>query len=79
LITDDRYTKAIINTARVARLATVDIECKPHLVSVVFVYDNDHDFYFIPINEKIKRSRPENLKRLRNIKENPNVVILIDE
>ncbi|HEY7570567.1 MAG TPA: pyridoxamine 5'-phosphate oxidase family protein [Nitrososphaeraceae archaeon] len=54
MITDDTYTKAIINTARVARLATVDIECKPHLVSVVFVYDNDHDFYFISINEKTK-------------------------
>jgi len=58
----------LINTARVARLSTVDLECKPHLVPVVFVYDNDHDFYFIPIDEKTKRSRPENLKRVKNIK-----------
>ena len=78
-MTDDRYPKTIINTARIARLATVDLECKPHLVPVVFVYDNDGDFYFIPIDEKTKRSRPENLKRVRNIKENPNVALLIDE
>jgi PPOX class probable F420-dependent enzyme len=73
------YPKTIINTARLARLATVDLECKPHLVPVVYVYDNDRDFYFIPIDEKTKRSRPENLKRVKNIKENPNVALLIDE
>src|SRR6476661_91977 len=78
-MTDDTYPKTIINTARVARLSTVDLECKPHLVPVVFAYDNDHDFYFIPIDEKTKRSRPENLKRVKNIKENPNVALLIDE
>lgn len=78
-MTDDTYPKTIINTARVARLTTVDLECKPHLVPVVFVYDNDRDFYFIPIDEKTKRSRPENLKRVRNIKENPNVALLMDE
>ena len=78
-MTDDTYPKTIIHKARVARLATVDLECMPHLVPVVFVFDNDHGFYFIPIDEKSKRSRPENLKRVRNIKENPNVALLIDE
>ncbi|HEY7571506.1 MAG TPA: TIGR03668 family PPOX class F420-dependent oxidoreductase [Nitrososphaeraceae archaeon] len=78
-MTDNIYPKTIINTARLARLATVDLECKPHLVPVVYVYDNDRDFYFLPIDEKTKRSRPENLKRVKNIKENPNVALLIDE
>ena len=78
-MTDDTYPKTIINSARVARLATVDLENKPHLVPVVFVYDNNRDFYFIPIDEKTKRSRPENLKRVKNIKENPKVALLIDE
>ena len=73
------HIKTIINKAKVARLATVDIKCTPYLVPVVFVFDNDNDYYFIPINEKTKRSRPENLKRVRNIKENPNVALLIDE
>ena len=76
---NDTYLKTIINKARVARLATVDLECMPHLVPVVFVFDSDGSFYFIPIDEKSKRSRPENLKRVRNIKENPNVALLIDE
>ena len=73
------HIKTIINEANVARLATVDIKCTPYLVPVVFVLDNDNDCYFIPIDEKTKRSRPENLKRVRNIQENPNVALLIDE
>ena len=76
---NDTYFKTIIDKARVARLSTVDLECKPHLVPVVFVYDNDHDFYFIPIDEKTKRSRPEKLKRAKNIQQNPNVALLVDE
>jgi PPOX class probable F420-dependent enzyme len=47
------------------------------LISVVFVYDND--YYFIPIDQKSKRSKPENLKRVKNIQQNPNVALLIDE
>ena len=73
------HIKTIISKAKVARLATVDIKCAPYLVPVVFVLDNDNDYYFIPIDEKTKRSRPENLKRVRNIQENPNVALLIDE
>ena len=73
------HIKTIISKAKVARLATVDIKCTPYLVPVVFVLDNDNDYYFIPIDEKTKKSRPENLKRVRNIQENPNVALLIDE
>ena len=74
---NDSYLKTIIDKATVARLATVDSECKPHLIPVVFVFDND--CYFIPIDEKTKRSRPEKLKRVKNIQQNPNVALLIDE
>ena len=74
---NDTYFKTIIDKARVARLATVDIEFKPHLIPVVFVFDNGR--YFIPIDEKTKRSRPEKLKRAKNIQQNPNVALLVDE
>ena len=74
---NDTYLKTIIDKATVARLATVDSECKPHLIPVVFVFDND--CYFIPIDEKTKRSKPEKLKRAKNIQQNPNVALLIDE
>jgi PPOX class probable F420-dependent enzyme len=76
-VINDPYIKMIIDKARVARLATVDSECKPHLIPVVFVFDNH--CYFIPIDEKTKRSRPEKLKRAKNIQQNPNVALLIDE
>jgi PPOX class probable F420-dependent enzyme len=70
--------RAIICGARVARLATVDSEnCKPYLVPVVFIYDGNN--FYIPIDEKAKRSKPENLKRVKNIHTNPNVALLIDE
>jgi PPOX class probable F420-dependent enzyme len=78
LINDIRL-KAIINKAKVARLATVDSEGKPHLVPVVFVYDGEH--YYIPIDKKTKQkpSEPEKLKRVKNIQTNPNIALLIDE
>ena len=61
MMIDDTYPKTIIHKARVARLATVDLECVPHLVLVVFVFDDTHDFFFILIDEKTKRSRPEQI------------------
>ncbi len=67
----------IIERARVARLATIDSELKPHLVPVVFVFDGNH--FFIPVDEKRKTAKPEKLKRMRNIQDNPNVTLLIDE
>ena len=66
-----------IERARVARLATIDSEFKPHLVPVVFVFDGNH--FFIPVDEKRKTAKPEKLKRIRNIQDNPNVTLLIDE
>ena len=66
-----------IKRARVARLATVDSEFKPHMVPVVFVFDGNN--FFIPIDEKRKTAKPEKLKRIRNIQNNPNVALLIDE
>ena len=38
----NEYTKSVIDRARVARLATVDSESKPHLVPVVFVFDGNN-------------------------------------
>jgi len=68
--------KEFIERARVARLATVDFASKPHLVPVVFVFDANH--FFIPVDAKRKTAKPEKLKRIKNIKHNPNVALLID-
>lgn len=66
-----------IERARVARLATIDSEFRPHLVPVVFVFNGNH--FFIPVDKKRKTAKPEKLKRIRNIQDNPNVTLLIDE
>jgi PPOX class probable F420-dependent enzyme len=66
-----------IQRARVARLATIDSEFKPHVVPVVFVFDGNH--FFIPLDEKRKTTKPERLKRIKNIQYNPDVALLIDQ
>jgi PPOX class probable F420-dependent enzyme len=67
---------AFINRHRVARLASADANGVPHLVPIVYALIGDV-FYFV-VDEKRKRTRT-GLKRLRNIAENPQVALLIDE
>ena len=61
-------------SARVARLATVDPEGRPHVVPICFVLDGDT--LYTAVDEKPKRTRL--LKRLANIEANPRVEVLID-
>jgi PPOX class probable F420-dependent enzyme len=76
-MSNDTYVGSLEDRARVARLATVDPENKPHVVPVVFVFDGT--YYYIPLDEKTKRIKAEDLTRVKNIKQNPNVSLLIDE
>jgi len=62
--------------ARVARLATVDEGGYPHLVPVC--YATDGLLYYSAIDAKPKRAAPTRLKRVRNIRANPRVALLID-
>jgi PPOX class probable F420-dependent enzyme len=61
-------------SGRVAHIATVDDEGRPHLVPIVFALDGDTIFF--AVDQKPKRST--NLKRLRNIATNPMVTVLVD-
>jgi PPOX class probable F420-dependent enzyme len=65
---------AFAKAARVAHLATADGSGQPHAVPVTFVVV-DGVFYFV-VDEKPKRT--SNLKRLRNIAENPKAALVID-
>jgi PPOX class probable F420-dependent enzyme len=76
-VTNDKHIESFINRARVARLATINSENKPHLVPVVFAFDGKH--FLIPVDKKRKKVKPEELKRIKNIQNNPNVALLIDE
>ena len=63
--------------ARVARLATADSRGRPHLVPVCFAFDG-HAFY-TPLDLKPKQRPPDELRRVRNIRANANVALLVDE
>jgi PPOX class probable F420-dependent enzyme len=60
--------------ARVARLSTAGDDRQPHLVPVTFAVDGDQ--IYIAIDDKPKTTT--NLRRLRNIRENPRVALLAD-
>ena len=60
--------------ARVARLATASADGQPHVVAVTFAVDGDR--IYTAVDHKPKTTA--NLKRLRNIAENPRVTLLAD-
>jgi PPOX class probable F420-dependent enzyme len=66
---------ARLSHARVARLATITMAGRPHIVPIVFAVDGD-TLYFA-VDSKPKRTT--DLKRLRNIAANPAVSILVDD
>ena len=65
----DRFTQA-----KVLRLGTAGVDGKPHLVPATFAVLDD--VVAIAVDHKPKRH--SNLKRLRNIQENPAVTLLVD-
>ena len=60
--------------ARVARLATADARCRPHLVPVVFAVQGDTVYSAVDAKPK----RTTKLRRLANVIENPAVSLLVD-
>jgi PPOX class probable F420-dependent enzyme len=60
--------------ARVARLATTGGDGRPHVVPVTFAVDGD--LIYTAVDHKPKTTT--NLRRLRNIRENPRVALLAD-
>jgi PPOX class probable F420-dependent enzyme len=60
--------------ARVARLATADAQCRPHLVPMVFALAGDT--IYSAVDSKPKRST--SLRRLANVAANPRVAVLAD-
>src|SRR5258706_3892147 len=69
--------QARLETARVARLGTLDAERKPHAVPICFVWDGS--VFYSAIDRKPKRVAPSRLARLINIKKTPQVALLVDD
>jgi PPOX class probable F420-dependent enzyme len=71
-----RMIRAKMAEARVARLATLDEQFRPHVVPVCFAYDGKA--FYTAIDRKPKRVTHDRLKRVRNILAAPQVSLLID-
>ena len=68
--------RAFLNARRVAHLATADASGAPHVVPVCFVVAGTNAY--ITVDDKPKRRAGKDLKRLRNITENPSVALVTD-
>ena len=67
---------AFLVRQRVARLATADAAGNPHAVPVCFAFARSS--IFIALDEKPKKVSASDLKRVRNILENPEVALTAD-
>ncbi|QIN85071.1 TIGR03668 family PPOX class F420-dependent oxidoreductase [Rubrobacter tropicus] len=67
---------AFLVRQRVARLATADAEGRPHAVPVCFAHAPGA--VYIALDEKPKDVPATRLKRVRNIRENPDVALIAD-
>jgi PPOX class probable F420-dependent enzyme len=63
-----------LTAARVARLATIDPDGRPHLVPIVFALDGDT--LYSAVDRKPKRSTT--LRRIENARARPDVTVLVD-
>ena len=68
--------RAKLETARVARLASLDAKWAPHLIPICFVCNGT--VFYSAIDRKPKRVAPNRLARLKNIKKTPQVALLVD-
>jgi PPOX class probable F420-dependent enzyme len=63
--------------ARVGRLATADADGQPTVVPICYAFDGRA--LYSAVDAKPKQAPPEGLKRIRNLRENPRVSVVIDE
>ena len=66
--------KLYLADSKVARLATIGDDGRPHIVPIVFAIDGDTLYFAVDAKPK----RTMNLKRLKNIAANPAVSVLAD-
>ncbi|MDA1189939.1 MAG: TIGR03668 family PPOX class F420-dependent oxidoreductase [Chloroflexi bacterium] len=69
--------RVFIARHRVARLATADTGGRPYVIPMCYALDDD--VIYSALDLKPKRVEALNLKRVRNISENPSVALVIDD
>lgn len=65
-----------IQSQRVGRLATADCEGQPHVIPVCYACDSRS--IYIALDAKPKRVAPQQLRRVRNLLENPRIALVVD-
>jgi coenzyme F420-0:L-glutamate ligase/coenzyme F420-1:gamma-L-glutamate ligase len=70
------WARELLIESRLGHLATSTKRGKPHVVPICYVLDGSS--IYTPIDEKPKRRRPTQLRRVLNIAENPNVCLVVD-
>ncbi|HLF83638.1 MAG TPA: TIGR03668 family PPOX class F420-dependent oxidoreductase [Blastocatellia bacterium] len=73
----DQNTLEFIRSHRVARLATTSVDRQPAVVPICYVFDGER--IYTPVDEKPKSVDAGSLKRVRNIRANPNVALVVDD
>ena len=68
--------EAFLQKQRIGHLATVDAQGRPVVVPFCFAYDGKA--FYSSLDEKPKRVAPENLRRVQNIRANPQVALVLD-
>lgn len=77
----DADERAALETARVGRLATADAEGRPHVVPVCYAIVDVQDGgveVVTPIDEKPKSAGADALRRVRDVRANPRVAVVVD-
>ena len=69
--------RQFLEAHRVGHLATAGADGAPHVIPVCYALD-DEALYFVA-DEKPKRRPPRELRRLRNIGENPYAALVVDD
>ena len=72
-----RKQREILETGRVARMATVDQSGNPHIVPICYAFVSGQ--IYTPIDKKPKNVPFDSLTRIKNINSNPNVSFIIDK
>lgn len=65
-----------LETARIGRLATTDSEGRPHVVPICFTFADGN--IVTSIDEKPKGVDTKDLRRVRDIRANPRVALVVD-
>jgi PPOX class probable F420-dependent enzyme len=71
---DERQMRELVANARIARLATVTADGRPHVVPVCFTLQGDDLFSVVDFKPK----STIDLARLDNIRANPSVALVVD-